>query len=254
MVQVAQTPTERLPGSSSLARWVAAVAAVVVGVGLGALGTAMVTPGQSLAVPTAVVAGIGGAVVLVSWVVAAFRSGRQAGRIFAVAAGVVTVLAAIWTFEFALPTAIEWSDATAQAQDALSLLQHSPQNRHGTVPPQPCVVHSTGSAGPLAAPYKECAIWTPVGHLVTFIANGPNADGGSSTPTGPRRLSQTNVRAAWLATGGCSRHRRTPTATLEVATSATDSRVEDESRRGSPVRRDGVGPGVLGARGTEGDP
>jgi hypothetical protein len=178
VVQVAQTPTERLPGSSSLARWVAAVAAVVVGVGLGALGTAMVTPGQSLAVPTAVVAGIGGAVVLVSWVVAAFRSGRQAGRIFAVAAGVVTVLAAIWTFEFALPTAIEWSDATAQAQDALSLLQHSPQNRHGTVPPQPCVVHSTGSAGPLAAPYKECAIWTPVGHLVTFIANGPNADGG----------------------------------------------------------------------------
>jgi hypothetical protein len=178
VVQVAQTPTERLPGSSSRARWVAAAAAVVVGIGLGALGTTLVTPGQSLAVPAAVVAGIGGSVVLVSWVVASFRSGRQAGWIFAVAAGAVTVLAVIWTFESALPAAIEWSDATAQAQDALSLLQHSPQNRRGTVPPQPCVVHSTGSVGPLAAPYQECAIWTPVGHQVTFIADGPNAAGG----------------------------------------------------------------------------
>ena len=89
-----------------------------------------------------------------------------------------TVPAAIWTFECALPAAIKWSDATGQAQDALSLLQHSAQNRHGTVPPQPCVVHFTGSVGPLAAPYKECAIWTPVGHLVTFMANSPKASGG----------------------------------------------------------------------------
>ena len=156
----------------------AAVAAVAVGIGLGAFGTAMVTPGQSLAVPTAIVAGIGGALGLVSWVVASFRAGRQAGLIFAVAIAVVTVLAGTWTFEFALPAAIEWSNATAQAQSALSLLGHFPQNRDGTVLPKPCMVHTSGSIGPLAAPYKECAIWTPVGHLVTFIASSPNAHGG----------------------------------------------------------------------------
>lgn len=178
VIEVADTPTERLPGSAPRARWSAAVVAVVVGLGLGALGTVLVTPGQSLAVPTAWVAGIGGALVLGSWVVASFRAGRQAGWILAVSTAAVTVLAAVWTFEFALPTAIEWSDATVQAQNALSLIQHSPQNHNGTVPPQPCVVHTTGSVGPLSAPYKECAIWTPVGHLVSFIAASPSAQGG----------------------------------------------------------------------------
>jgi hypothetical protein len=144
IVEAAETPSERLPGSTSRARWATAVVAVAVGIGLGALGTALVTPRQSLAVPTAWVAGIGGAIVLVSWVVASFRAGHQAGWIFAVSVAVVTVLAAIWTFEFALPAAIEWSDATVQAQEALSLIQHSPQNDSGTVPPQPCVVHTTG--------------------------------------------------------------------------------------------------------------
>ncbi len=151
---------------------------VLIGVGLGALGTALVTPGQSLARPTAIVAAVGAAIALVAWTAASFRAGRQAGWIFAVGIVAVTVLAGIWTFEFALPVAIEWSDATAQAEGALSQLQHSPLNRHGTVPPHPCVEHTTGSVGPLAAPYTECAIWTPEGHLVRFAANGPNAQGG----------------------------------------------------------------------------
>jgi hypothetical protein len=153
-------------------------AAVAIGVGLGVVGTALVAPGQSLAVPSAVVASIGGAVVLVSGVVASFRASREAGWIFAFATMVVTVLATAWTFEFALPAAVEWSNATAQARNALSQMQHSPLNHYGTVPPQPCVVHTSGSVGPLRAPYKECTIWTPVGHLVTFMANSPNAHGG----------------------------------------------------------------------------
>lgn len=148
------------------------------GVGLGVLGTRLVTPGQSLAAPTAWVAGIGGVVVLASWVVASFRVGRQAGWIFAVSVAVVTVLASIWTFEFALPTAIQWSNAATQAQNALSSMQHSSLNHNGTVPAQPCVVHETGSVGPLAAPYRECAIWTPVSHLISFIADGPGSQGG----------------------------------------------------------------------------
>jgi hypothetical protein len=130
------------------------VTVVVIGIGLGAQGSMLVTPGQSLAVPTAIVAAVGGGIMLVAWLVASFRAGRQAGWIFAVGAAVVTVLACLWTFEFALPASIEWSDATAQAQAAFGRLQHSPENFHGTVPPQPCIVHATGSVGLLSAPYK----------------------------------------------------------------------------------------------------
>ena len=182
MVQVTETPApapaERLPGSTPSARWAAALTVVIIGIGLGALGGMLVRPGQSLAVPTAIVAAVGGGIMLVAWVVASFRAGRQAGWIFAVGTAVVTALACLWTFEFALPASVEWSNATAQAQAAFSRLQHSPENFHGNVPPQPCIVHATGSVGPLSAPYKECAVWTPVGHAVTFIASNPNASGG----------------------------------------------------------------------------
>jgi hypothetical protein len=184
------------PGSAQSTRWAALVAAVVVGIALGALGTALVIPGQSLAVPTAKVAAVGGGIVLVSWVVASFRARRQAGWIFAVGTAVVTVLACLWTFEFALPAAIEWSNATAQAQEAFNRLERSPLNVHGTVPPRPCGVHTTGSVGPLVAPYKECAVWTPVGHAVTFVADSPNA---------PEGLVYTDRPAAFFA-DQCARH------------------------------------------------
>lgn len=112
------------------------VAAVVIGIALGALGTALVTPGQSLAVPTAIVATVGGGIVLVSWVAASFRAGRQAGWFLAAGAAIVSALACLWTFEFALPAVIEWSNATAQAEEVFNQLQQSPQNFRGTVPPQ----------------------------------------------------------------------------------------------------------------------
>lgn len=182
VVQVAVAPEEQQErersGSTSRARAVAVLVAVIVGVALGALGSALVAPGHSLAVPTAIVAGIGAAIVLVSWVVASFRANRQAGWIFAVTVAAVTVLASVWTFEFALPASVEWSNATAQAQDALNVLARSPQNHDGTVPPHPCTVHATGSIGPLAAPYKACAIWTPEGHLVEFASTSHDARGG----------------------------------------------------------------------------
>lgn len=181
VVQAAQAPTsaeaELLHGASSSERWVAAGAAVFIGIGLGVLGTALVTPGQSLAVPTAIVAAVGGGIVVVSWVLASLRARRQAGWVLAVGAAVVTVLACLWTFEFALPAAIDWSNATAQAQDTFNRLQHSAQNSHGTLPPQPCTVHDSGAVGPLTAPYKECDIWTPVGHALTFFSTGPSARG-----------------------------------------------------------------------------
>jgi hypothetical protein len=174
----ALAPADRLPGSTSAARWAAAVAVVVIGIGLGVLGTVLVTPGQSLAVPTAIVAAVGAGIVLVAWIVASFRASRQAGWIFAVGTAIVVVLACLWTFEFALPASIEWSNATAQAQAVFVRLQHSPEDFHGTVPPQPCTVHATGSVGPLPAPYKECAVWTPEGHAVSFVASSPSASGG----------------------------------------------------------------------------
>jgi len=182
VVQAAQAPPsadpEHLPGSSSSARWVAAGADAAIGIALGVLGTVLVTPGQSLAVPTAIVAAVGGGMVLVSWVVASFRVRRQAGWVLAVGAAIVTVLACLWTFQFALPAAIEWSSATAQAQQTFATLQRSAQHSHGTLPPQRCIVHDSGSVGPLTAPYRECAIWTPEGHALTFLSSGPSSSGG----------------------------------------------------------------------------
>jgi hypothetical protein len=182
VVQATQAPpstdAEHLSGSSLSARWIAGGAAVVIGIALGVLGTVLVTPGHSLAVPTAIVAAIGGGIVLVSWVVASFRSRRQAGWILAVGAAVVTVLACLWTFEFALPAAIGWSNATTQAQDTFNKLQHDAQNGDGNLPPQPCIVHDSGSVGPLVAPYEECAIWTQEGHALMFTSIGPGASGG----------------------------------------------------------------------------
>jgi hypothetical protein len=185
VVQVAEAPeapehshSERSLGSSSSAKWIAAGAACVVGIGLGALGNTLVTPGHSLAVPTGIVAAIGGGLLLVAWVVCCFRARRQAGWIFAVGIAVVTVLACLWTFEFALPASIEWSNATAQAQAALEAAQHAPAPVHGHVSRYPCSVHTTGSVGPLAAPYQRCTIWSPEGHIVSFVASGPGGSGG----------------------------------------------------------------------------
>jgi hypothetical protein len=182
VVQATQAPpsanAEHLHSSSLSARWVAAGAAVVIGVGLGLLGTVLVAPGQSLVVPTAIVAAVGGGIVLVAWVVASFRARRQAGWVFAVGVAVVTVLACVWAFEFALPAAIEWSNATAQAHETFTRLQLSSQNSHGTLPTQPCTVHDSGSIGPLTAPYKECAVWTPEGHALTFVSGGQNTSRG----------------------------------------------------------------------------
>lgn len=182
VVQEAQAPTPAdnglLPGSSTSAQWVAAGAAAAIGIALGALGTVLVAPGQSLAVPTGIVAAVGGGIVLVSWVVASFRARRRAGWVLAVGVAVVTVLACLWTFEFALPAALEWSSATVQAQNTFNRLHHSSQMRHGTLPPQPCIVHDSGSVGPLTAPYKECAIWTPEGHALTFVSGSKRNSGG----------------------------------------------------------------------------
>jgi hypothetical protein len=158
--------------------WLPVGVAIVLGVGLGILGMTLVTVGRSLALPAAIIAGVGGVVVLASWVLASFRPQRRAGWIFAVSAAAATLLATVWTFEFALPAAIALSGATAQAQAALRVLQHSPQNHQGTVHPQPCVVHRTGSVGPLSAPYKACAIWTPVGHTVMFESDSAGVRGG----------------------------------------------------------------------------
>lgn len=171
-------PGASSPSNPTSARRARSRRAVVIGIALGVLGTMLVTPGQSLAVPTAIVGAVGGGIVLASWVVASFRARRQAGWILAVGAAVVTVLACLWTFEFALPTAIEWSNATEHAQDTFNKLHHSSQNSHGTLPPQPCILHDSGAVGPLSAPYKECAIWSPEGHALTFVSSSPSNSGG----------------------------------------------------------------------------
>ena len=166
------------PRPSRRPQYVAVVAAVVIGVLLGMLGTARLTPGGSLMVPTAVVLGAGALIVLLAWVVASFAYRTRWLWAFALAVAASTVLAAAWTFLFALPVSLALdSAATNQAHAALARAA-ARQDAHGTAPPGMCTVHDAGGLGPLAAPYHECTIWSPLAHLVTFEAWGSGRSGG----------------------------------------------------------------------------
>jgi hypothetical protein len=198
-------PTESDAVSSSRPDVLATVAVIVVALVLGYLGWILPIPGGSLVVPALIVLGVGAGVALVGWVAASFRPLQRWRWIFAVGAGVVAVLASLWTFAFSLPASLAWdSNATAQAEAALASLRVS---AHGGVAPlQPCTLHGSGSVGPLDAPYVECAIWTPEGHFVTFRASGSEpARGIGFTDAGARTFPDECTRHLfgewWMFTG-----------------------------------------------------
>jgi hypothetical protein len=123
-------------------------------------------------IPSVIVLGVGAAAAVLGSLFARSRLHRKELTVFAVSASAVAVLAAIWTFQFAIPFSIWSSNATTQARAALSALEHSPLNQHGIVEGPPCTVRTTGNVGPLQAPYVECGTWTPEGHFVTFQEYG----------------------------------------------------------------------------------
>jgi hypothetical protein len=114
---------------------------------------------------------------------------------FSAAAAVCTVLACVWTFQFSLPAHLEWnSGATNQAQQTLVHLSRLPRGPDGARS-EPCTMVSTGSIGPLSAPYKECAEYTFAGHFVTY----------DSVQSPEHGLGYTDVGAATFQ-DECSRH------------------------------------------------
>jgi hypothetical protein len=115
------------------------------------------------------VLGSGAAVGAVSWIVARFRPWYHALWVFSVLVMALTVMASIWTFEFALPASMAWSPgATHAAETVLLQLRDAPGFSHGVAPPRGCSEVLSGSIGLLQAPYSECAVWTNEGHFVTF--------------------------------------------------------------------------------------
>ena len=141
------------------------------GVFLGYLGWTLPTVGGSLVTPTLAVLLVGAGIAGTTWVAACFRPHRRALWVFSVVVGVLTLVAAAWTLEFALPASLAWqSSATHQAETLLTRIRDEPGYAHGVAPLQPCTEVKTGSIGPLPAPYSECAVWTSEGHFVSFDA------------------------------------------------------------------------------------
>jgi hypothetical protein len=137
--------------------------------GLGYLGWILPGAGGSLAIPTLIVFGIGCSVAVGWWIVVR----HWAGVVSVIA---ITIATSLWTFAFSLPASLTWgSDATVRAQTALARLDSSPKV-NGTVQPQ-CSDVETGSVGPIAAPYRQCAVFTPAGHSVFFLAAGQTTRG-----------------------------------------------------------------------------
>lgn len=189
VVVVADLPMEAAFGRRRHQRMLNGVLLVSVAFVLGYLGWVLPSAGGSLAIPTLIVFGTGCVIAVAWWI--CFRSWAVVVSVVA-----ITIAASVWTFAFSLPASLAWgSDATAQAQAVLARLDASPEKTNGVVPLQPCSRIETGRVGPIEAPYRQCAFFTPEGHSVIFTAVGQTTRGLVYAETG-------------AATGGddCSRH------------------------------------------------
>jgi len=181
-VEVAHGGRLRVP------RWITVGILVVTATVLGSLGWVLLSPGGSLAIPTLIVLGVGGAIGIIYWIVTG--SGTTA-----VALAAVTLAASVWTFACALPVSVALDpSADAQAHAAFVQLASSPRSKYG-IPVDPCSTKRDGSVGPLDAPYRVCAVSSPQGHFVLFTAIGQS----------PRGLGFTDIGAATFL-DECSRH------------------------------------------------
>jgi hypothetical protein len=185
MVQtVAELDEAESPASSHRGTTVAIILVVVVGIFLGYMGWVLPSPGGSLITPTLIVFGTGAAIAIGSWLLASLRPQRRELWAFAIGIIVLTLTASVWTFQFSLPAHMAWdSTATPRAKAFLFGLNHG--NLNMTVPSQPCTTVTTGSIGPLNAPYRQCPISTAEGHVVTFLKLGESGKGISFTDRGP---------------------------------------------------------------------
>jgi hypothetical protein len=136
---------------------------LVVGLALGYLAYVDESPGDTPAAAGALVALLVALVIAGGWWLLQRRN-RGLVRTFVVSMVVVGVLVVWWAWAFAMPLAMAWdSGATADALGAL----------RGISPDQSvCVTVTSGSIGPLTAPYERCALDGPPGAEVTYFAGG----------------------------------------------------------------------------------
>ena len=154
MVQLEASATQDRSLSLRRPQMTATFAVMLLGAILFYLGWVLPSIGGSVIVPTTVVFGVGVAAALVGALVARTRPRRWALYLFPLGAVLVSILGAIWTFQFSLPTSIQFSNATTRAELALSQLKTS--LRQGRVVPTPLVLGTLDRQHrPLASPLRR---------------------------------------------------------------------------------------------------
>jgi hypothetical protein len=151
------------------------------------------SPGTSLAGHCLLVAVIAVAAASLGW--SLFRSKSRRFRItFTTSILIAGLLATWWSWAFAMPAAMSWdTHATPRALEALKGIG---------VERSVCVIVTTGSIGPLHAPYQQCAINGQPGSQIQFTAR---SGGGKSDVSPARGLIFTETAANTLS-DLCTRH------------------------------------------------
>jgi len=125
------------------------------------------SPGASLAGHCLLVAGIALVVAGIGWSFLCTK-GTTVRRVFFVSMLVVGFLATWWAWAFAMPAAMAWDSGATP--NALAAMRDAPEGKTG------CVQVSSGSVGPLSAPYQRCASTYGVEYYAS--ASDPGTAGG----------------------------------------------------------------------------
>jgi hypothetical protein len=149
--------------------------AVLLGFLKGYVGYILVAPGQSLIESCVFVSLIALVGLGLGWRVLRKLDNRASLHVFAIISVLVSTSAIWWTWAFAMPAAMSWdSSATPRAVAALKGIGLEKST---------CINVTTGSIGPLNAPYRQCAINGPPGSMVSY-----DAEAGSTVVTPYRGL------------------------------------------------------------------
>jgi len=193
------------PTADRVPAWSSVVGAAAVGLVLGYLGLVLPAPGDSLIIPTGIVAGVGTGIAVGGAILLAVGGTSRQSGLFAGLVLLFAGLTSVWTLEWSLPAQMAWDrSATTQAQKALRQVQHGPKNALG-VSLHPCRIIQTGSIGPVSAPYRQCATSTFAGSLVFFSPIGTTGQGLAYTNIGSATFEDQCYRhlfGAWWAFNG----------------------------------------------------
>lgn len=137
------------------------VVAILIGIAIGYLAYVIESPGTSLAGPCLLVLLLVGVATIAGWWWSRKRN-RSVAWLFAAAMCVVGVLVVWWAWAYAMPASMAW-DSSANANALTALRGIEPEH-------SVCEEVSSGSIGPLGAPYERCAIVGVPGATVTYYS------------------------------------------------------------------------------------